>query len=80
MKSLLRDIKHTLIFTIIIGVICCVGYPLVVYGVGQALFKHKADGSLIVQDGKVVGSELLGQPFTSDKYFIPRSVGGREWI
>jgi len=73
MKTLLIEIKHTIIFTIIIGVFCCIAYPLVVYGFGQLLFKYKADGSLIVgSDGKILGSELVGQPFASDKYFISR--------
>src|SRR3984885_16287785 len=73
MKTLLLEIKHTIIFTIIIGVFCCVAYPLVVFGAGQLLFKYKADGSLIVgSDGKILGSELVGQPFASDKYFISR--------
>ena len=73
MKTILIEIKHTLIFTILIGVACCVAYPLVVYGFGQLLFKYKADGSLIVgSDGKILGSELVGQPFASDKYFISR--------
>ena len=73
MKTFLLEVKHTIIVTIILGIVCCVAYPLVVYVAGQLLFNHQANGSLIVnQDGKVIGSELLGQPFASDKYFIPR--------
>src|SRR5579871_3955792 len=73
MKTLIIEIKNTIMATIIFGIVCCGLYPVAVYVVGQILFKHKADGSLIVnQDGKVIGSELLGQPFASDKYFIPR--------
>jgi potassium-transporting ATPase KdpC subunit len=74
MKTLIIDIKNTIIATIVFGIVCCVAYPLAVYAVGQLLFKHQANGSLIeTQDGKVIGSELLGQPFSSDKYFIPRT-------
>ncbi|HTD65100.1 MAG TPA: K(+)-transporting ATPase subunit C, partial [Candidatus Limnocylindria bacterium] len=53
--------------------VCCGLYPLVVFGIGQTLFRHKANGSLIVdKDGTVRGSELLGQNFSGDKYFHPR--------
>src|SRR5262245_32472738 len=48
-------------------------YPLALYGVGQALFRDKAEGSLILgPDGKPVGSRLIAQPFTGDEYFQPR--------
>jgi K+-transporting ATPase ATPase C chain len=56
------------ILTISLGII----YPLAVWGVGQALFPHQANGSLIVKDGKVVGSELIGQTFSSIGYFHSR--------
>ena len=47
-------------------------YPLVVTAIGQVAFSDKADGSLIEVDGRVVGSELLGQTFTSPEYFHSR--------
>jgi K+-transporting ATPase ATPase C chain len=73
MKTILIDIKNTIIASIILAVACCVIYPVVVWGAGQLLFKHKADGSLIVgKDGKIIGSELLGQQFSTDKYFNSR--------
>lgn len=73
MKTILIEIKNTIVATIVFGIVCCAIYPLAVYGVGQLLFNHQANGSLITgADGKIVGSELLGQPFASDKYFIPR--------
>jgi K+-transporting ATPase ATPase C chain len=54
-------------------VVGCGLYPLIVFGVSQALFHDKANGSLIVdKDGAVRGSKLLGQSFTADKYFHPR--------
>lgn len=59
--------------TIVLALVCCGVYPLVVYGVGQLAFAHKANGSLITaKDGTVRGSELLGQNFTEPKYFHPR--------
>jgi K+-transporting ATPase ATPase C chain len=57
-----------LFFTLVIGV----AYPLVVTGIAQAVFSDQANGSLIVKDGKVVGSALIGQPFDDPKYFWGR--------
>ncbi len=67
-KNLLISIWMTLATTILLGII----YPLVVTGLAQLLFPAKANGELIVRDGKTVGSRLLGQPFTSPGYFHSR--------
>src|ERR1700690_552034 len=73
MKNTIANIKNTVLVTIILTILCCGIYPLAVYGLGQFLFSHQANGSLIIgAGGKVLGSELLGQPFSSDKYFHPR--------
>ncbi len=56
------------VFTLLLGV----AYPLVTTAVAQVAMNHRADGSLITRDGTVVGSELIGQPFTSPQYFHPR--------
>jgi len=58
-----------LVFTISLGVL----YPLAVWGVGQVVFPHQANGSLLRNaSGEVIGSELIGQQFTSEKYFHSR--------
>jgi K+-transporting ATPase ATPase C chain len=63
------SIRFTLITTLLLGL----AYPLVVTGFAGLLFPHQAAGSLIqLNDGTVIGSELLAQSFTSDKYFHPR--------
>ena len=68
MKSLKTSLKIFLFFTILTGVI----YPLIVTGVGQVLFHDKANGSILKQDGKAIGSLLIGQQFESVKYFSSR--------
>jgi len=62
------SIRFTIVATVLLGL----GYPLLVTGIAGALLPHKASGSLILKDGQVIGSELLAQSFTSDKYFHPR--------
>jgi K+-transporting ATPase ATPase C chain len=64
--------KTSILFTLVTAVLLGIGYPLVVTGVAAVMFPHKAAGSLILKDGQVIGSELLAQSFTSDKYFHPR--------
>jgi K+-transporting ATPase ATPase C chain len=59
-------------FTILVTVLCGIAYPLLVTGIASVLFPHQAAGSLILKDGKVIGSELLAQSFTADRYFHPR--------
>jgi potassium-transporting ATPase KdpC subunit len=73
MKEMLAELRRAVLATVALAVVCCGLYPLVVFGLGQALFPHKANGSLIVDaKGQILGSRLIGQPFTADKYFHPR--------
>jgi K+-transporting ATPase ATPase C chain len=64
--------KTSIRFTLITAVLFGLGYPLLMTGLAKVLFHHQADGSLILQNGQVIGSELIAQSFTSDKYFHPR--------
>jgi K+-transporting ATPase ATPase C chain len=64
--------KTSILFTFVTTVLLGLVYPLVVTGVAGLLFPHQAAGSLILKDGQIIGSELLAQSFTADKYFHPR--------
>jgi K+-transporting ATPase ATPase C chain len=73
MKTLLTELRVSLLLTLVFAVLLCGVYPLAVWAGAQALFPAKANGSLIVdKDGAVRGSALLAQNFSSDKYFQPR--------
>ena len=75
-KNLLISIWMTIATTVLFGLI----YPLVVTGLAQLLFPHKANGQLIVKDGTVVGSSIIGQGFSSPQYFHSRpSAAGSGW-
>ena len=74
-QQLLPGLRMTLLMTALTGLI----YPLAVTGICQALFRDKANGSLIELNGQVVGSELIGQNFTRPEYFQPRpSAAGND--
>jgi K+-transporting ATPase ATPase C chain len=61
--------------TLVLLVITCGIYPMAVWAVGQLAFPEKANGSLITRDGRVVGSALIGQEFTSERFFHGRPPG-----
>ena len=69
---MLREIRPAIVFVVALTVITGLLYPLAMTGIAGVLFPRQAQGSLIERDGKVVGSELIGQEFTSDKYFHGR--------
>lgn len=64
--------KTSIRFTLVTAILFGLGYPLLVTGIAHFIFPRRAAGSLILKDGKVIGSELLAQSFTSDRYFHPR--------
>lgn len=73
MKTLLAEIKTSVLLTLLFAVILCGAYPVAIWAVGQALFPRQANGSLIRdRDGTLRGSALLAQGFTGERYFHPR--------
>ena len=68
LKQIYPAIAMTVVLTVLLGVI----YPFVVTGLAQVIFPRQAAGSLIEKDGKVIGSSLIGQPFTGPGYFHSR--------
>lgn len=67
-KLINQSIRQTILWTLIAGV----AYPLVITVIAQVAFHDKANGSLVVREGKIIGSELLAQQFTGTNYFWPR--------
>jgi potassium-transporting ATPase KdpC subunit len=68
LQTTLQSIRALIVFTVITGV----AYPLIVTGIAQVAFRGQANGSLIVDNGKILGSRLIGQPFGDSKYFWSR--------
>ena len=69
---MLAHLRPALMILLLMTLLTGVAYPLVVTGIAQALFPAQANGSLVVKDGKAVGSSLIGQPFDDPKYFWSR--------
>jgi len=72
MKTFLKELWTSIVATVVLCVVVSGVYPVLIWGIGQVLFPHQANGSLIENNGQVVGSELLAQGFSGAKYFHPR--------
>lgn len=77
-KDITSALRPALAFTILFALLLGIGYPLAMTGIGQALFPAQANGSLVREGGRVIGSTVVGQAFVSDRYFRTRpSAAGK---
>jgi len=77
-KDITSALRPAFVLTILFAILLGIVYPLAMTGIGQAIFPSQANGSLAVANGKVVGSTVVGQAFTSDRYFQTRpSAAGK---
>lgn len=77
-NDLTSSLRPAIVMTILFAILLGLAYPLLVLGIGQAAFPRQANGSLVRDGGKVVGSTVIGQAFTADRYFQTRpSAAGK---
>lgn len=77
-NDIISALRPALVLTILFAILLGIVYPLAMTGIGQVFFPYAANGSLVVERGRVIGSTVLGQAFTSDRYFQTRpSAAGK---
>jgi len=77
-KDISGAVRPAVVLTLLFALLLGIGYPLAMTGIGQLLFPGPANGSLLIENGKVVGSTVVGQAFVSDRYFQTRpSAAGK---
>lgn len=77
-NEIISALRPALVLTLLFALLLGIGYPLAMTGIGQLVFPGAANGSLISENGKVVGSTVVGQAFVSDRYFQTRpSAAGK---
>jgi K+-transporting ATPase ATPase C chain len=69
---MLKELRPALVLIVLFTILTGLIYPFVITGIAQLAFPHQANGSLVLKDGKVIGSDLMGQAFTRDEYFHSR--------
>ena len=72
---MLQHIRPALVLIVLMTLLTGVVYPFAITGIATVVFPHRAGGSMIMRDGTVIGSALIGQNFTSEKYFHGTAVG-----
>lgn len=78
LSDLRSALRPALVLALLFALLLGIAYPLTITGLGQALLSNQANGSLIREDGRVIGSALIGQAFTSDRYFHGRPSAAGE--
>jgi K+-transporting ATPase ATPase C chain len=71
-NDIASSLRPALVMTLMFAVLLGLAYPLALTGIGQVLFPSQANGSLVTQNGRVIGSEIVGQAFSADRYFHGR--------
>ena len=77
-KDFISALRPALVMTLLFAALLGIAYPLAITGIGQALFPSQANGSLVRENGKVIGSELVGQAFAAERYFNTRPSAAGE--
>lgn len=72
LKDLTSSLRPAIVLTLLFAILLGLAYPAALTGIGQMLFPHQANGSLIRDGNRVIGSELIAQGFTGERYFHPR--------